>query len=301
MDKIINFPAALSPDVLPGHFSLCVENGDLLLKAEAFPQAIQLLARGFVSVHEASSRTAALFATQQRWLLSHVALSCYFDSCRNGGPGLTRRALGNLALQHGIASRNTAHAFFDEALKYGIIEREKGADRVRPSQQTLLLLARWYGVHFQALDLLDKGGRTAQFLASPERIIAVAQPIVTNALLFSPDVRVPGPLYTIFAWADAGGLLVDRLIAGVDLEAWPRRERYLTDVNAITHLAQSFGLSRAHASRKFASAESIGGMGWTGPRGRSRIWISRGFYEEYARAQACKLAILDAALSNTLA
>ena len=214
--------------------------------------------------------------------------------------------MGHLALQHGIASRNTAYAFFDEALKYDVIRPvgpsgDNGAGHAVPAAATLAVLIHWYSMHFQALDLIDGGDRAARFIAGPERIIALAQPSVADALLSSPDVRNPGPLYTIFTWADAGGLLMDRLIAGIDGEAPAEHDRFLTDISAIAHLAQSFGLSRAHTSRKFSAAESIGGVGWSGRRGNSRVWISRGFREEYARAQAHKLLILDDAFAEASA
>lgn len=264
------------------------------------------MGREFVALHEASWRTAALFATQQRWLVSHVALSCYFTGKQSGHPGLTRRSIGHLSLRYGIASRNTAHAFFEEAMKYGVIqlvdkEGDMRTDQARPSPQTLAFLTQWYAIHFQTLDLIDGGDRAARFLARSDEIITLAQPILTNALLSNTEVRAPRPLYTIFTRADAGGLLMDRLIAGIDLNAAPSSGKYLTDVGTISYLARSFGLSRAHTSRKLAAAEEIGGIGWSGARGRSRIWISREFFEEYTRAQARKLVILDTALMEALA
>ena len=117
----------------------------------------------------------------------------------------------------------------------------------------------------------------------------------------TPEVRGAGPLYTIFTWADAGGLLVDRLISGIDWEASAEQGQLLTDVTSISSLAQAFGLSRAHTSRKLAAAESIGGLGWSGQRGRSRLWISVGFYEEYAGVQERKLLLIDRALAKAVA
>ncbi len=278
---------------------------DGLFEPVVFSQAVLLLARSFVAVHEASPRTAALFATQQRWLLCHAALGNYFRTIRESGAGLTRRGLGNLALQYAIASRNTAYAFFDEALQYDVVRPIVAAnglpsEQVAPAPFILEMLAHWYSVHFQALDLIGGGGRTARFHAEPESLLALVQPIAAHALLTSPAIRSPGPLYTIFTWADAGGLLMDRLIAGIEPEMLAGQDKLLTDVSSISYLAQSFGLSRAHTSRKLAAAESIGGVGWSGRRGRSRLWISRGFYEEYAHAHARKLLILDDAFTNAL-
>ncbi|MDQ6434966.1 hypothetical protein RB623_12990 [Mesorhizobium sp. LHD-90] len=302
MRQVADFPASPLP-LSPSAMTPPEDSIGALLGTEAIPNAIRLLARSLVALHDLSPRTSALFATQQRWLLCHATLAHHFLAAHAGEPGLTRRVFGHLALRHGIASRNTAHAFFDEALKYEVIQPAGEAgrgrrDEVAPSPAALSLLSHWYVVHFQAFDLIDGGNRTALFLSHPESMLARVQPIVAHALLSSPEIRVPGPLYTIFTWADAGGLLMDRLVAGIDLDAGSTGDRFLTDVSAISHLAQSFGLSRAHASRKLSAAESIGGIGWTGRRGRSPIWISRGFYEEYARAHARKLVILDAALAE---
>lgn len=297
MGKVVNFPAspksADRPLTPPDH------DVGFLLGTEAFPHAMRQLARDLITLHDSSPRTAELFATQQRWLLSHATAAYHFVAANAGEPGLTRRVFGYLALRHGIASRNTAHAFFDEALKYQIVQPAgDDTDQVVPSPTALSLLIHWYAVHFQAFDLIDGGDRAARFLARPDSTLAHVQPVVAQALLSSPEVRVPGPLYTIFTWADVGGLLMDRLVAGIDLDTSPTSDRFLTDVTSISHLARAFGLSRAHASRKLSAAESIGGIGWTGRRGRSPIWISRGFYEEYASAHARKLFILDAALAE---
>lgn len=304
MGKVFEFPAHRAANAVRGTHTPPKSNADRLIEMKAFPRAISLLARSFIAAHEASPRTTALFAAQQRWLLCHAGLACHFQALQTGGPGLTRRGLGNLALQQGIASRNTAHAFLDEALKYDIVRPGAGvgcSDVVVPAPATLSILMQWYSVHFQALDLIDGGTRVARFLAQPENMLTFVEPLAARALLSSPEVRSPGPLYTIFTWADAGGLLMDRLIAAIDLEASPGWDRLVTDVNTISYLAQSFGLSRAHTSRKLSAAESIGGIGWSGRRGHSQIWISRGFYEEYARAHARKLLILDDAFAEAAA
>lgn len=98
---------------------------------------------------------------------------------------------------------------------------------------------------------------------------------------------------------------MDRFIAGMEARtedgALQQDGRYLTDVTSITYLAQLAGLSRAHVSRKLAAAESIGALGWSGPRGRSPIWISEGFRREYAGVQAGKLAIIDGAFAEAMA
>ena len=264
-----------------------------LMAAEGFAEAVGLLAQGFVASHVAAPRPSALFATQQRWLLCQVAIARHFRALVTGGPGVSRRDIGYLALQHGIASRNTAYAFFDEILKYGLVlpaSEEGRTEEIVPAPEAFGVLAQWYVLHLAALDRIDGAARAEAFLAAPDRLLPLIAPAISDGLLANAEVRMPGPLYRIFAWTDAGGHLMDRLVAGIDRQV-VQPGGYLTDVNSISHLARFFALSRAHTSRKIAEAESIGGMGWSGRRGHSRLWISHAFYAEYARAQARKLVI----------
>jgi DNA-binding transcriptional regulator GbsR (MarR family) len=63
----------------------------------------------------------------------------------------------------------------------------------------------------------------------------------------------------------------------------------------VAEMANQLNLSRTHLSRKLKEAEDLGSIGWNGRRGHSVMWVSRGFREEYARAQAVKLSIIDQA------
>ena len=87
---------------------------------------------------------------------------------------------------------------------------------------------------------------------------------------------------------------MDRLIVGCE-EGAGGRERIQTDVTSVSGLARRLNLSRTQLGRKFAEAEALGSLGWSGVRGRSPLWVSAGFRYEYHSAQAVKLAIIDAA------
>ncbi|MFK0161055.1 hypothetical protein [Rhizobium sp. NPDC090279] len=298
MCRLCNLSIAVSPFAIHGDGTAPRRDVDRLIATEMFPHALQQLAYSFIAVHEASPILAELLATQQRWLLYQAALAHHFWSVHTGGPKLTRLTLVHLALQNGLSSRNTANSFFAEALRRDIISpigapHDDDTGEVVPSSAALSLLPNWYQVHFEVLDRLLGGDRRDWFLGAPEHLLTFVQPHFAYALLSSPDIRAPGPLYTIFTWADAGGLLMDRLIAGIDPDSVGEQDRHLTDISAVTHLARASGLSRAHTSRKLSAAEVIGGIGWSGRRGRSALWVSRGFYEEYAMAQALKLLILN--------
>jgi len=105
--------------------------------------------------------------------------------------------------------------------------------------------------------------------------------------------KAPGT-FELFTWINEGGLVMDRLIVGCE-EGASSRERIPTDVTSVSGLARHLNLSRTQLGRKFAEAEALGSMGWSGPRGRSPLWVSAGFRREYHAAQAVKLAIVDAA------
>lgn len=280
---------------------------DRLLQADCFAAALRLLSGSFIALYEGSPDMTALFATRQSRLLCHALLALYFqkrETCEAGAeePALTREDFARLALRHGLASHDVAYAFFKEALKRGLTREVKPGGRetegVAPSPLTLAMLAHWYDVHFQALDLIDEGFRASRFIKQSETMLAHIHPRVAEALLSNPEVRCPGPLSIIFNWFDAGGLLMDRLIAGIDWEKPTEQGRHLTDVKMVSELAKSLSLSRTHVARKLGAAELIGGIGWSGRRGRSPLWISQGFYEEYARMQARKLLILDDAFMD---
>jgi hypothetical protein len=255
--------------------------------------------------HKLAPRAAALFATQQRWLISHAALAHYFEPYDRIEPGVSRKRLGLMGPLFGIASRNTAYALFDEAVKYDVlhVSQDVGANDERiavPSSSALLLVGLWYQQHLEALDVLDGGQRQAEFIDQGARLLAIMQPHVARGLLSSPNLRAPGRVYTVFTWSDSGGWLMDRLVAGMDWTEGQEQQRFVTDVCSITSLAEAVKLSRAHTSRKLSEAQAIGGLGWTGRAGRSPIWISRGFYEEYAEFQARKLLIIDQAYAASV-
>ena len=48
-------------------------------------------------------------------------------------------------------------------------------------------------------------------------------------------------------------------------------------MTSVSGLAQRLNLSRTQLGRKFAEAEARGSIGWSGPRGRSPLWMSAAF------------------------
>ena len=261
-------------------------------------QALTLLA-----IQEASPRISAVFATQQRWLMAHVALSQHFRSLGAGegeGLRLTRFIETIAALK--IASKNTADAFVKEMQKYGYIEKKPHSDkrtrRLAPSAHAIQTISAWLAAHLAALDALDKGGRHDAFLARPQFVAAI-QPMIADGILASSAIREPAPTFSLFTWLNEGGVVMDWLIAGL-ADVPPGVQRIPSTVLSFDDLGERINLSRSHLMRKLRMAEAMGSLGWVGERGKSTMWVSAEFRAEYLAQQCAKLAIIDEAFHSAI-
>ncbi|SDM87997.1 hypothetical protein [Afipia sp. GAS231] len=275
-------------------------NADDILGHAALERSVRQLAQSLLGIHDASPRLASVFGTRQRWLIAHAACAQYFRNVAADGPGagmLTAQLL-DLVSRHKVASPNTAVAFRDEMVKYGVIQPVPGSESRRhlsyePSQVTLAALFQWHILHLGTLDGFDGGGRSTALRADPQALRRL-QPLIADGLLESHTVRQPDPTFALLAWVDEGGIVMDRLMVGCE-QGDGGLDRVLTDLTSVTGLAQRLKLSRTQLGRKLAAAEAMGSLGWEGSRGRSRLWVSQGFRHEYHKAQANKLAVIDAA------
>ncbi|OJT97034.1 MAG: hypothetical protein BGN83_11880 [Rhizobium sp. 63-7] len=265
-----------------------------------FYECIREQSRMLLGMAAQNARHASVFSTQQRWLLAHLGLSLYFErTAANPAGGLINARFLELVREYDIASRNTADSFMKEMIHYKAIRyvsdiKGKRMRPLEPSEVTLAAVGGWLAIHLSVLDRLDGGGRTAAFGADPERLLARVQPRIARGLLSSKAVREPEDTFSLFTWLNNGGIVMDSLIAGIS-ETDPEADQVPTDVQSVADLAGRLMLSRTHLTRKLRSAEAMGSIGWTGRRGQSIMWVSRGFRQEYANAQAIKLAIIGEA------
>jgi hypothetical protein len=282
-----------------------VMTADDILLHPALERCVRVQAQSLLSVHEASPRMASLFATQQRWLLAHAAVAQYFrNEADEAGAGLLAERFLEIVDRHSLASRNTASAFLKELLKYEIVRYVANSEgrrhrRLEPAPAVVMALFHWHVLHLATLDGLDGGARVAAFNARPA-LLGRVQPLIADGLIGSADVRYPPGTFDLFTWIDEGGLVMDRLMVGCE-EGAGGRERIQTDVTSVSALARRLNLSRTQLGRKFAEAEAMGSLGWSGTRGRSPLWVSAGFRHEYHSAQAAKLSIIDAAFEACIA
>lgn len=256
-------------------------------------------ARTLVEIYDGNPRLSAVFATQQRWLMAHIALALYFRrDASDLRRGFTVAQFIEKVRGHAVASRNTADAFAQEMLKYQFIRNlPSGIDRrthpVEMTETSLDAIAAWIALHLATLDGMDGGDRAAAFAKDPEAA-GKLEPLIAEGLLTRQTIREPSGTFSLFAWLDKGGVVMERIISGIadvadDVEHIP------TEVASVTEIAQWLGLSRTHLVRKLKEAEAMDSIGWSGKRNQSAMWVSRGFLQEIVVAQATKLAVIDAA------
>jgi DNA-binding MarR family transcriptional regulator len=261
-------------------------------------QALSLL-----SIQELNPRLAAVFATQQRWLMAHMALAQYFAAAGEGG-GLRQTKFIESVAARGVASKNTADAFLKEMLKYGYVrpaphDGDRRQRPLEPSAHAVQSVSAWLTAHLATLDDLDGLDRREAFLAQPERI-ATVHPRIADGLLRSDAIRAPAPTFSLFTWLNEGGVVMDWLIAGL-ADVPPGVERVPSTVASFDDLGARIHLSRSHLTRKLRRAEAMGSLGWFGERGKSVMWVSAEFRGEYLAQQSVKLAIIDQAFRDAFA
>ncbi|TKB21153.1 MAG: hypothetical protein E5V75_03580 [Mesorhizobium sp.] len=262
-------------------------------------RSVQEQSRALIHVYETSPRLAAVFATQQRWLLGHVGLALHFR--RDPDDRRTEMTVARFieaVRRNSVASRNTAEAFVKEMLHYNIAEyvSTRGDGRAHPlrvTAATIETFTAWIHAHLRTLDRIDGGTRLATFLERPD-VLAKLQPLICDGLLASGPVREPEQTFSLFIWLNNGGIVMDWLMAGIDPDD-ASLDRIPTSVISIGEFAHWLKLSRTHLARKLHDAEALGSIGWVGQRGHSVMWVSRQFFEEYMAVQAAKLAIVDTA------
>jgi hypothetical protein len=165
---------------------------------------------------------------------------------------------------------------------------------MRPMQlapMVIEMFGGWLQTHLASLDSLAGGSRLAMFRQNPA-MAAALQPLIADGLLAANAVRFPEKTFSLFTWLDNGGIVMDWLITNME-PATLDAERVRIRGFSVGEMAARLSLSRTHLARKLKEAEALGSIGWEGRRGHSAMWVSRGFRQEYAGAQAVKLSIID--------
>lgn len=252
----------------------------------------------FLDIHQKAPKLASIFGTHQRWMLAHVGMAQYFLDAASGAtePVIVMARFLEQVRRLEISSVNTADAFIKEMLAYGIAVQSTADDRrhrpVIPAPHAVAALRQWVWVHLHSLDNFD-GGRRTEALEQDDVLVHRLHPAITERVLASPIVRSPPPRYALFTWLNSGGVVMDWLMTSIQ-STDDTATRFLTQVRSVPQLAERFRVSRTHLTRKLREAEDLGSVGWLGKRGRSTMWISKEFRDEYDLYQAEKLSLIDA-------
>jgi hypothetical protein len=270
---------------------------DEILALPALQDHVRAQSRSLIGMFEYDERLAAVFATQQRWLMSHIGLALYFRTIeRDPSSGFHLSGFLDAVREHKIASKNTADAYIKELMKYRYIlplpgPADKRLKPLTPAPAVLAALGGWLQIHLASLDGLTGGNRCETFQQAPSSIVRI-QPLIADGLIQAHAVRHPEKTFSLFTWLDNGGLVMDWLIGSM-APAPITEERVPVGQVSVVEMAERLKLSRTHLSRKLKEAEDLGSIGWEGRRGQSVMWVSKGFRQEYTNAQAVKLSIID--------
>jgi hypothetical protein len=282
---------------------MALSQAEILQHPELF-RLVKLQSASMLSMREDDPRLSAAFATQQRWLMSHTGLALYFRGLSAGhASGLHITKFLDAVVAADIASRNTADSYIKEMIYYKYIDLlPSPADRrirpLSPSPHALATVGGWVRAHLYTLDRLGGGGRLDSYENTPNALQMI-QPLISDGLIAAHAVRNPERTFSLFTWLDNGGTIMDWLMASME-DAPIEAEQVAVGAISTVEMAQHLMLSRTHLARKLREAENLGSLGWQGRRGHSVMWVSRGFREEYASAQAIKLSIIDQAFEATL-
>lgn len=252
-------------------------------------------ASAFLQVQREMPRRAAIFGSLQRYLLAQLAMAMLFES---DGAGFVLTHFLDAVTQHGIASRNTAHAFVREMIRYEVAayngRQAKGRRPVIVTDATILAIRMWLIIHLASLDAFNEGGRVERLQAEPALLSRIHPLAARRLLVLAPQSVKPGSTFSLFTWTNDGGLIMDKMIAAIEDHS-PNAEHVPTSITHLEQLTEPLRITRTHLLRRMAAAEADGSIGWEGKRRASRLWLSRDFVADYDKYQAEKLVCIDEA------
>ncbi|OCJ11238.1 hypothetical protein A6U86_22435 [Rhizobium sp. AC27/96] len=252
--------------------------------------------REIISTYNENQKICSVFASQQRWLMALAGFALYYGGVDGEPPGLHANRFATYVVEHEIASHNTALSFMQDMLAEGFLRYlpnapDRRARPMEPTEEAIRQLGKWLAIHLAVLDRLDGGRRSVLFAKRPE-LIAALQPAISVGIIDSVDVRRPGDTFDLFTWVNSGGVIMDYLISRVGLVD-SVTHRAIVGRIAFTDICRRFHISRTHAKRLMNRAVKMQSIGWTGSSGRSQLWLSCGFIQEYRNFQAEKFAIIE--------
>ena len=281
-----------------------------LVSDSGFFAAMRENARQMTAMFAENPRMNSIFASQQRWLMAQLGLSLHYRRKPDShDKGLYTGRFVALAVEHGIASRNTAGAFVQEMLAYRFVRHSDNPpdQRMRPLEPTEIAVqsvVKWLYAHLVVLDMLD-GGERAVALAKEPALFARLQPEIAQAILENHRLRNPGKTFDLFTWANSGGVVMDYFIAMIDAYD-PDAPRIPVGTISPAEMSRRYRISKTHLKRLTTRAAELGSLGFEPVSGKTisskpTLWLSQDFVREYRIYQAEKFAIIDAAFHRETA
>ncbi len=257
--------------------------------------------REILSTYNQNQQICSVFASQQRWLMALAGFGLYYGGIDGEPAGIHANRFTTYVVENEIASHNTALSFIQQMLAEGFLRYlpvapDRRSRPMEPTEEAVKQLGKWLLIHLSVLDRLDGGKRSALLAKHPE-LIAALQPAISVDIINSDDLRHPGDTFDLFTWVNSGGVIMDYLISRVGLVD-TATQRVIVGRIAFTDICRRFLISRTHAKRLMIRAAKMQSIGWTGASGRSQLWLSCDFIQEYRNYQAEKFAIIDAAWRN---
>lgn len=277
--------------------SLTPVSAEALIANPEFILTLRHLARDLRAVHDENPRVARLLASHQRWLLTQSAFALHLEyNPAEPSSGLTAARLKRMITPFKSASRNTVLNFLDQGASYRFIRHASAPAGKRPRRYETTEISdramlRWFTANLIALDYLDGGDRAAQLMAQPA-IFHMAQPRAARACLDDVNWREPPERVALFLWTEAGGLVMDEMIARIEAT-----DEEMIDIGRIDArgMAAHFMMSRTHLQRLLRKAVDQGSVGWLDDVKKTHMWMSRGFLKEYSGWQAIKFSRVEEA------
>lgn len=241
---------------------------------------IRLHAEATIDYFQRNRRFLRFIDTRQKWLLVHLIAV----TCNDEGNGPVRGAAANWICQRacelGIASRNTALAFFNQLAAYGYLDKRdhRGDRRIRLislAESTERALADWARMLVEITD--DRDGSSLDH----ETLMRIYLATIT-ALLDDPK-WVKAPLDVCLTQDMRGGWLViseilRHLPTGATGEAWIPAPGL-----SIPAMTDSFGLSRSTLYRLVRVSVDAGIMAWEECRSVSTLMLNVYHLRQYSR------------------
>lgn len=186
------------------------------MQKSRFRDSLKSAAQDLLKTHFALPREVHYVADLQRWMLSQMTIALHFEHLRDPAlppisPSTLMRAVGDT----GIASRNTVHSFLMEMRRYRFVGPLEISDRrqrgVKATEMSERLIQRYFGIHLQALDLIDDGARYALSCEHPH-LLQYAHPRFTWALVNCRNWYRPPRSIAKFVSSNSGGSVLHDLI-----------------------------------------------------------------------------------------